>query len=370
MNRRLFLNRVLKGLKLGLLLSAVPIMPSLKETMASNAEHEKDLPVENMTLRAIAAEKLHHGHDRFVNPFTRIVHGRLSRVLYWKLFTANRFTSYYKEERVHPVSIDWKPVRDSSGLSVTFLKHASILIKDIDQYIVVDPVFSRFFWGIQDFTPFAFDIEDMPRPQHVLITHGHYDHLDKRTLAGFGRDTHVISPLGYDAVFKELGMSRRTQLDWFEGFEQEGRQILLLPCNHWSMRNLLVGPNRSLWGSFLIKTVSGFTIFVAGDTGWFSGFRELGQEFKIDLAIFNLSAYEPRWFMAPSHMNPEETVRAFQELGATHLLIVHWGTFRLGDEPVHFPPIDMQRAIEKKGLSGRWIPLRHGETLYCDELSG
>ena len=370
MDRRLFLNRVMNGLKLALLLGAVPVMPSLKKTAASNAEHEKDLPIKNMTLRAIAGEKLHHDHDRFVNPFTRIVHGRLSRVLYWKLFADNRFKGYYKEERVHPVSIDWEPVRDSSGLSVTFLKHASILIKDIDRYMVVDPVFSSFFWGIQDFTPFAFDIENMPRPQHVLITHGHYDHLDKRTLAGFGKDTHVISPLGYDAVFKDLGMSHRTQLDWFESFEQEGRQIRLLPCNHWSMRNPLVGPNRSLWGSFLIKTLSGFTIFIAGDTGYFAGFRELGQEFKIDLAIFNLGAYEPRWFMAPSHMNPKETVQAFQELGAAHLLIVHWGTFRLGDEPVHFPPIEMRREIEKKGLSRKWIPLRHGETLYCDELSG
>ncbi len=366
MTRRLFMNRLLKGLKLGLLMSAVPILP---ETPAANAEPERDLPDENMTLRAIVREKLHHGRDRFVNPFTRIVHGRLSRVLFWRLFAENRFRKYYKNERVQPVSIDWKPIRDDKGLSVTFLKHASVLIKDTDQYIVVDPVYSRFFWGIQDFTPFAFDIEEMPRPQHVLITHGHYDHLDKKTLAGFGRDTHVISPLGYDAVFKDLGMSRRTQLDWYEGFEKEGRQIVLLPCNHWSMRNPLVGPNRSLWGSFLIKTLSGFTIFVAGDTGYFSGFHELGKEFKIDLAIFNLSAYEPRWFMAPSHMNPQETVRAFQELGAAHLLIVHWGTFRLGDEPVYFPPIDMRCEIEKRGLSKKWVPLRHGETLYCDELS-
>ena len=368
MDRRLFLKRMFRGLKMGLLLSAPPIMPGLKETLASNADYEKDLPIRNMTLRAIAGERLHHGRDRFVNPFTSAVHGDLLRVLRWKLFAENRFKRYYKEERVTPISIDWKPIRSSNGLSVTFLKHASILIKDIDQYMLVDPVFSSLFWSIRDFTPFAFDVEEIPRPQHVLITHGHYDHLDKTTLTGLGKDTHVISPLGYDAVFKDLGMGCRTQLDWFESFEQEGRQILLLPCNHWTMRNPLVGPNRSLWGSFLIKTASGFTIFVTGDTGYFEGFRELGQEFKIDLAIFNLGAYEPRWFMAPSHMNPGETVRAFQELGAAYMVIVHWGTFRLGDEPVHFPPHDMRREIEKKGLSGRWIRLRHGETVYCDEL--
>jgi N-acyl-phosphatidylethanolamine-hydrolysing phospholipase D len=132
------------------------------------------------------------------------------------------------------------------------------------------------------------------------------------------------------------------------------------------MRNPIIGPNRSLWGSFLIKTSGGFRIFVGGDAAYSEAFRELGKEFNIDLAIFNLGAYEPRWFMESSHMNPGDTVKAFKDLGAKNLLIVHWGTFRLGDEPVHFPPIQIRQELEKEGLLGRLVHLNHGQSLFYD----
>jgi L-ascorbate metabolism protein UlaG (beta-lactamase superfamily) len=130
------------------------------------------------------------------------------------------------------------------------------------------------------------------------------------------------------------------------------------------MRNPVRGPNHSLWGSYLIRTASGHTLYISGDTAYFDGFRDIGREFEIDLAIINLGAYEPRWFMAPSHMNPAETVAAFQQLGAKKLIIVHWGTFRLGDEPVHFPPMDLKPELAKAGLLDRWVDIRHGETYF------
>jgi L-ascorbate metabolism protein UlaG (beta-lactamase superfamily) len=119
-----------------------------------------------------------------------------------------------------------------------------------------------------------------------------------------------------------------------------------------------------LWGSYLIKTAAGINIFIGGDAAYFEGFRELGHECRIDLAVFNLGAYEPRWFMANSHMNPAETVQAFKDLKAKRLLIVHWGTFRLGDEPVHFPPMQITQELEKEGLLECLIQLGHGETFF------
>ena len=130
------------------------------------------------------------------------------------------------------------------------------------------------------------------------------------------------------------------------------------------MRNPISGPNRSLWGSYLIRTASGYTIYISGDTAYFDGFAQLGKEYDIDLAVFNVGAYEPRWFMAQSHINPRETVQAFKELNARKLLVVHWGTFRLGNEPVHFPPRQVKEELEKEGLLDRLVDLKHGQTLF------
>ncbi len=325
--------------------------------------------VDNLSLRDIAAKKLHHGDGCYLNVFGGPIHGnpwRPSRVQSIKTTGAGvynySYVPYYKDQKKIPLTIDWNTLEHSSGPSVTFVKHACVMIKDLDQYILVDPVFFGLPF-VKDYTPLAFDIREMPAPTHVLITHGHYDHLDERTLAAFAPKTHVITPLGYDHIFNDLKMNHRTQLDWFDTFEQNGLEITLLPCKHWTMRNPLFGANRSLWGSFLLKTAEGKTIYISGDTTYFRGFREIGSEYDIDLAIINLGAYShgTTWWM--SHLNPHQAVRAFQDLQAKQLMIVHWGSYSLTSEPVHFPPIHLKPELEKSGLTDRWVHLNHGETL-------
>ena len=322
--------------------------------------------IKGMSLQQIAKQKLHHGNPHFRNLFSDKTKGDLFALLKWKWFSKNHFTSYYKDEPISNVVIDWEPVRQHNGLAVTFIKHSSLMIKDLDQYILIDPVFSNIFWFIKDYSPMVSGIEDMPLPHHILITHGHYDHLDKDSLATMNKDSHVITPLGYNSIFNDLKMNNRTQLDWFDSYKNNEREITLLPCNHWTMRNPRKGPNLSLWGSYLIKTASGFTIYVSGDLGYFDYFKELGELYDIDLAVVNLGAYEPRWFMKTAHMNPSDTAKAFKELNAKHLLPVHWGTFRLGDEPVHFPPIQMKEKMKQHGLSDQLVHLDHGQTLFYD----
>ncbi len=346
-----------------------PLLRQEAEALASTKNTVGDklhyTPLNGRSLREIALRREHHGKDRFVSPLSPIRRGRFLKVLSWKLFHENRFKKHFNGEHIEPISIDWKPVRQHRGVSITFLKHASVLIKDIDHYILLDPVFEDIFWFIKDFTPLSFDLSEMPKPHHVLVSHGHYDHLNKPSLAYFSKSSRFITPLGYNKIFSDLGIHRRTQLDWYDTIQDGKREITLLPCNHWTIRNPFNGPNQSLWGSFLIKTTSGFTIYLSADTAYFDGFEQIGKDYPIDLAIINLGAYEPRWFMAPSHINPSETVQAFQELNAKKLMIIHWGSFRLGDEPVHFPPLQLKQALQKKGLIDSLVDLKHGQTYLC-----
>jgi len=366
MTRRHFLKKLLITLQSMPILSLMPNSSYSAVPPGSETESLHYMPLNGRKLRKLAREKKHHGSEGFINPLGMGHDGRFWEVMKWKLFSNNQFKEFFNEEQVIPVSIDWEPIRQHQGCSVTFVKHAGVMIKDEDRYILVDPVFSDIFWFIKDFSPLEFDLQTMPQPHHVLITHGHYDHLDKQSLTSLDKDTHVITPLGYNQIFRDLEMKNRTQLDWFDSYRNENQKITLLPCNHWTMRNPMSGPNRSLWGSYLIRTAGGYTIYISGDTAYFDGFEQLGKEFNIDLAVFNVGAYEPRWFMAPSHMNPRETVKAFKELNARKLLIVHWGTFRLGDEPVHFPPIQVKEELKKEGLLDRWVDLKHGETFFLD----
>jgi L-ascorbate metabolism protein UlaG (beta-lactamase superfamily) len=367
MTRRHFIKKILlTSLQSMSILNLMSNSPPAAVASDSESESLHYKPLNGRSLRDIAQAKVHHNSEGFVSPIGLGRDGRFWEVMKWKFFSQNQFKKYYGQEEVVPVNIDWDPIRAHGGSSLTFLKHASVLIKDVDRYILVDPVFYEIFWFIKDFTPLLFEPRDMPRPQHILITHGHYDHLNKKSLASLNKNTHVISPLGYDDVFEALSMKNRTRLDWFDSFDDGRLNITLLPCNHWTMRNPIVGPNRSLWGSYVIRLRSGYTIYISGDTAYFDGFEQLGSEYKIDLAVFNLGAYEPRWFMAPSHTNPRETVQAFKELKADKLMVVHWGTFRLGNEPVHFPPLQVKEELKKEGLLDQLIDIKHGETLYLD----
>ncbi len=341
--------------------SGHPLLPGAGRLSAAESG-QAFVPLDGRSLRDLAARKVHHAGDRFVNPFSTGRRGGLGRLLRWKLFSENRFKRFYAREPSVRVRPDWRSVRTSRDLTVTFVKHSCVLIKEADQVILVDPVFGKIMPFIKDFSPLGFEVDEMPAPHLVLITHGHYDHLDTDSLAALGNGLRAVSPLGYGEILSDNGFRRHTQLDWFEEFRWENWRITLLPCNHWTMRNPLVGPNTALWGSFLIRTPGGGCIFIGGDTGYFDGFEQLGREGDIDLAVFNLGAYEPRWFMAGSHMNPAETVQAFQELGARRLMVVHWGTFRLGDEPVHFPPMEMRRELRRQGLLDRFVDLTHGQT--------
>lgn len=321
-----------------------------------------------MVLWDVAQHKTHHGQGGFINPFTPFERRRISVIefLRWRLLAEKPFKGDYAQEAVTPVSIDWKSVISHNSISITYLNHASVLVRENGVSLLVDPVLFGLPMPIKDFSPLAFTPEQMPLIDAVLITHGHYDHLDLRSLKAFHHRARILCPLGYGKLIRKNGARQVDELDWLDSVKIGPFEITFLPSNHWTMRNPITGPNKALWGSYLIRSASGRTIFLSGDTAYFNGFAEIGKRYRIDLAIFNLGAYEPRWFMKDSHINPQETVRAFTEMGAEKLMVIHWGTFRLGDEPVFLPPLEIRREMGNAGLAQKLIPLRHGQTYILE----
>jgi len=170
MTRRDFILKLLTTLKGWMILS---LMPGLASSAVS-ADSDKNLlhykPLNGRSLRDMVRAGEHHGSDGFVNPLGPGRQGRLWEVMKWKLFSPNRFKKYFNDEPITPVSIDWDKVQNHAGISVTFLKHASVVINDGGSFIVVDPVFSDIFWFIKDFSPLQFDPRIIPEPQRSQST--------------------------------------------------------------------------------------------------------------------------------------------------------------------------------------------------------
>ncbi|MBI5895227.1 MAG: MBL fold metallo-hydrolase, partial [Desulfobacterales bacterium] len=238
MHRRVFLQKMITGLQAMALYNMVAPTAAGAAIDPAQPPRPHFQPLNGASLRSLAAAKAHHGKDgRFLNPLGVARRSKFGQLLRWRLFSENQFKSHLDDQPVTPVRVEWDKVHAHEGLSVTFIKHASVLIKDRDRSLIIDPVFDDIFWFIEDFSPLAFDRSRLPAVDHILLTHGHYDHMNIPTLSSFDPATHVVTPLGYGEVFQALGMQRHTQLDWFDVYSDDRWEITLLPCNHWTMRN-------------------------------------------------------------------------------------------------------------------------------------
>jgi L-ascorbate metabolism protein UlaG (beta-lactamase superfamily) len=231
---------------------------------------------------------------------------------------------------------------------VTWLGHASFLVQLDGISLLVDPALmpGGIFGGIRRNVPPGVPLEGLPAIQTSLVTHSHYDHLDLPTLRRVGAP--VIAGLGLERFLRGRGLLA-TELGWWRSARTGEVNITFVPAHHWSRRGVR-DVNATLWGGFVIQGSSA-TIYHAGDSASFAGFAEIGRRFPgIDAALLPIGAYDPAWFMERQHMNPEQALRAFLDLGARTLVAMHWGTFKLTDEPLDEPPQRLEAARARLGI--------------------
>lgn len=254
--------------------------------------------------------------------------------------------------------------------TLTWVGHATFLLQLVGVNLITDPVFSKrtsplAMLGPERLAPLGLALRNLPGMQIALISHNHYDHLDEmsvRQLARAHPQLSFVVPLGLKAWFARRGITRVVELDWWQSAEVHGVNVTAVPAQHFSGRGVH-DRNATLWCGYVAEA-AGKKVYFAGDTGYSEDFKIIGSKFSpIDLALLPIGAYEPRWFMKAMHVNPEEAVQMFEDLGARQAAAMHWGTFRLTIEPLDEPPLRLRAALEKRQIeAGRFFVMQHGET--------
>ena len=254
---------------------------------------------------------------------------------------------------------------------ITWLGHASFLIKTSGVTILTDPFLSKFAspvsWaGPKRFVDLPIPINKLPPINIVLVSHNHYDHLDDKTVRQLENknDIHVVVPLGLKPFFTERGYSKVTELDWGQSVSIEGVEITAEPAVHDSARSTS-DRNETLWASWVIESLENRILFI-GDTAYSDTiFNLLGDKYgSFDFAILPIGAYEPRKLLWMSHTTPEEAVSIGKDVRAKTLIASHWGTLSsLSDEPIFEPPVRFKQAGSDSGFSDKdlWT-MKVGET--------
>jgi N-acyl-phosphatidylethanolamine-hydrolysing phospholipase D len=267
---------------------------------------------------------------------------------------------------------DLAAIRDGAGNphpTVTWVGQSTLLVQLDGVNLLTDPHWSEraspLSWiGPRRRVPPGLPFEALPRIHAVLLSHDHYDHLDRPTVRRLAavHDPVFLVPLGLAEWFRAQGLERVEELDWWQERRLGPVRVVCTPAQHWSQR-ALGAVDRSLWASWAVLGRER-RLFFTGDTGYFGGFREIGRRLgPFDLAAVAIGAYEPAAMMRPHHLSPEDAVQAAADVGARVVLGIHWGTFDMADEPLGEPPARMLAETRRRGLAEdrAWI-LRIGET--------
>jgi N-acyl-phosphatidylethanolamine-hydrolysing phospholipase D len=314
----------------------------------------------------------HHTASGFRNPPGSPVRG--GDFADWTSFYLRRFGDAEKPDL--PAGHVWSPDAVAAGMhrhravdSLTWLGHASFLIRLDGRTILTDPFLSSHAspvppFGPERFAPPALAPAQLPPIDIILLSHNHYDHLDLPTIEALPARERIraIVPLRLGHYFRSRGFGGVRELDWHDEEEVAGITVTGLPAIHRSKRALF-DRNETLWGGYAVQG-GRRRIYFAGDTGYGPVFKALGRSVRpFDLALLPIGAYEPRLLMKAVHVNPEEAVQVARELNARRIVAMHWGAIQLADEPPFEPPERFRVAARAAGYGDddAWV-MRIGET--------
>ena len=255
------------------------------------------------------------------------------------------------------ISSDWEEINLSEDDNyAVWIGHSTFLIKKNGVTILTDPIFSKRASpfrniGPKRLIPPAIPLNKIPKIDVITVSHNHYDHLDIRSLKKISKnhpDAIFLVPAGDEKLLQRKRINNVYSFNWWESIEHKEFVFTFTPVQHWSKRSLF-DRNKSLWGGWYIKNKD-YSIYHAGDTGYSKDFIDTRLKLGAPkYAFIPIGAYDPEWFMAESHVNPEDAVQIMLDLEAEKAFGMHWATFTLTDEDTIEPKERLKKAVNENG---------------------
>ena len=283
---------------------------------------------------------------------------------------ASQFTRLIRHSAVTPLAgRTHKPRLVKNGeLGMTFIGHSSFFLQLGAQNIVIDPNFARWLFVLKRLRRPGIQVRDLPPIDLVLVTHAHFDHLHRQSLRAIARHTRrqsgngptLVIPHNVFDLVSDLGFGEIVELEWWNTYRHGSVDVTHVPSRHWGAR--IIKDSHRGYGGFVLRDGK-HSVYHAGDTAYFSGFREIGRRLEPDIALLPIGAYNPPQFRNV-HTSPADATRAFLDLHSQWMVPMHYGTFRLSHEPIEEPLQLLEQEAKAAGVKDKVVVLEEGVTRF------
>ena len=262
-----------------------------------------------------------------------------------------------------------RPALVTNGeLGLTYIGHASFFVQIGGLNVLIDPNFARWLFVLKRLRQPGIYVRDLPAIDLVLVTHAHFDHLHRPSLRAIVQQTRrqrsappsIIVPHHVFDLVSDLGFEDVIEVDWWNSYRHRDVTVTHVPSRHWGAR--IIKDSHRGYGGYVLRSGK-HSVYHAGDTAYFAGFREIGQRLSPELALLPIGAYNPPSFRNV-HANPADATRAFLDLNARWMVPMHYGTFRLSHEPIEEPLQLLEKEATAAGVQDRVVVLKEGVTRF------